>query len=502
MRNLAFLVFILLAIPLDLHSQLVSDIMVNTDSNFSKQRANSRVSASEDGKTIVVVWVEQGSNKSNIFCQIFDEKYRSVGGNFRVNEFPDSSYEADVSVRKDGSFGVVWRNRYVYGDYYTKVFLKIYNKEGLAISGEIVVNDANKKKGSKPRVVSNTHNQLIVAFQEGTINSHHHDIYFQIFDSAGNKIGSNVKVNDSLGGLGFPDPITLCVNKKNKFVISWLDSRDIPVNLFCQFFTPDGLPIGGNAQVNDIEIGIDTLTHQLYPDAASDSVGNFVISFTEDYDGVTSIMYQRYDTSGTKIGNNKTVQNSYFNYCTGISSNSNSDIVLQTHNGNTTLNIRINKNDNVIGNYFYISNELLNEPKGGNDILIVNNNIVNIWRDYRYGALPQVFLNVRSYYNPDSTVNVHQIGSEIPIRFELEQNYPNPFNSITNIKFQIINSCIVILKVFDILGREVKTLVNEYRQPGTYQARFNAEGLSSGVYFIGLTTNNEIKDIRKIILMK
>ena len=93
------------------------------------------------------------------------------------------------------------------------------------------------------------------------------------------------------------------------------------------------------------------------------------------------------------------------------------------------------------------------------------------------------------------------LGTENPGSFELFQNFPNPFNSITNVKFQIISSGIVILKVFDLLGREVKTLVNEYKQPGTYQVNFNAEGLSSGIYFYKLISErNSI--VKKMVLIK
>jgi photosystem II stability/assembly factor-like uncharacterized protein len=101
-------------------------------------------------------------------------------------------------------------------------------------------------------------------------------------------------------------------------------------------------------------------------------------------------------------------------------------------------------------------------------------------------ALPQV-------------TNINHI-SENPEEFNLYQNYPNPFNSITNFKFQISNAGIVKIKVFDITGKEVKTLVNDLKQAGTYQVRFDAEGLSSGVYYINLSTNNFSKTIKSILI--
>jgi hypothetical protein len=90
-------------------------------------------------------------------------------------------------------------------------------------------------------------------------------------------------------------------------------------------------------------------------------------------------------------------------------------------------------------------------------------------------------------------VSVEQNDNEIPTAIYLEQNYPNPFNPTTQIKFGLSEGALVQLKVFDILGREVSTLVNnEYMNPGTYTAKFNGNNLSSGVYIYSLKVGNNI----------
>jgi hypothetical protein len=85
--------------------------------------------------------------------------------------------------------------------------------------------------------------------------------------------------------------------------------------------------------------------------------------------------------------------------------------------------------------------------------------------------------------------------------FSLEQNYPNPFNPSTSIKYSVPNAEFVTLKVFDILGNEVSTLVNEQKAPGTYEVRFNAGNLASGVYVYTLKAGN-FSQTRKLMLMK
>ncbi len=89
----------------------------------------------------------------------------------------------------------------------------------------------------------------------------------------------------------------------------------------------------------------------------------------------------------------------------------------------------------------------------------------------------------------------------IPQQFVLEQNYPNPFNPATNIRFSITRGASVSLTVYDILGKEVATLVNEYLEPGTYTSTFSAQSLSSGLYFYRLHSDNSVKT-KKMILMK
>lgn len=85
------------------------------------------------------------------------------------------------------------------------------------------------------------------------------------------------------------------------------------------------------------------------------------------------------------------------------------------------------------------------------------------------------------------------------IRFQ--QNYPNPFNPTTNFQFTIGNLRFVSLKVYDLLGRELETLVNEVRPPGSYTIEWRPEGLPSGVYF-ALLQSGEYQVYQKILLMK
>ncbi|MBI5474121.1 MAG: T9SS type A sorting domain-containing protein [Ignavibacteriae bacterium] len=86
-------------------------------------------------------------------------------------------------------------------------------------------------------------------------------------------------------------------------------------------------------------------------------------------------------------------------------------------------------------------------------------------------------------------------------QFELGQNYPNPFNPSTNIRFTIKSSQFTILKVFDVLGREVASLVNEELNPGSYERVFDGSRFASGVYFYRLHSGS-FTQTKKFVLAK
>jgi hypothetical protein len=96
---------------------------------------------------------------------------------------------------------------------------------------------------------------------------------------------------------------------------------------------------------------------------------------------------------------------------------------------------------------------------------------------------------------------VDERGGGLPTTFELSQNYPNPFNPGTNFQFSIANRRLTILKVYDVLGREVATLVNEVKQPGTYTVQWDASRQASGVYFYQLSAGSFV-DTKKFVLVK
>jgi hypothetical protein len=106
-----------------------------------------------------------------------------------------------------------------------------------------------------------------------------------------------------------------------------------------------------------------------------------------------------------------------------------------------------------------------------------------------------------NFYLSRFLTGIREINGTLPDNYILKQNYPNPFNPSTTIEFAIPKSGNVKLVVYDLLGREIKTALNEFRQAGNYAVDLRADGIASGIYFYKLTVN-DFTEVKKMILIK
>lgn len=121
-------------------------------------------------------------------------------------------------------------------------------------------------------------------------------------------------------------------------------------------------------------------------------------------------------------------------------------------------------------------------------------------REFRSDSIRNMIVDFFDRHLKDESSTIEK-GNVDPRSFELDQNFPNPFNFETKIGFEIRKTSQVILKLFNIHGEEVKTLVNEYRAPGVYEVGLGGSNLSSGIYFYQISAGNWCQG-RKMILLK
>ncbi|MCC6865436.1 MAG: T9SS type A sorting domain-containing protein [Ignavibacteria bacterium] len=151
-----------------------------------------------------------------------------------------------------------------------------------------------------------------------------------------------------------------------------------------------------------------------------------------------------------------------------------------------------------IGNsmWFIIYNGPFNGIDYGVDLALDNLRNLYVLATSESGAGIRDYIVIK--YN--QLTNINPISYNIPLKFILQQNYPNPFNPMTKIKYALPYASNVTLKVYNILGREVISLVNEFKDAGSYIVEFNGKNYASGVYFYRIEA--EVQNGRKYVERK
>ncbi len=173
---------------------------------------------------------------------------------------------------------------------------------------------------------------------------------------------------------------------------------------------------------------------------------------------------------------------------------------------NSGKNLKINFNTSVDG-YIQIkairvngANKIIENVIPGVDYSVPDYSSVTFMIYHNNGNDGQTGPFIYSF-NSSGITGVNESIELLPSSFSLDQNYPNPFNPETVIRYQLPEGSLVSLKIYDVLGREVATLVNEFQLPGQYVKTFNGTSLPSGVYLYRLTSGNLV-ETKKMILMK
>lgn len=170
----------------------------------------------------------------------------------------------------------------------------------------------------------------------------------------------------------------------------------------------------------------------------------------------------------------------------------NSYYAFSTDQGTTWINQKLSDSSFA---YISIGSEVRNGEYIGIDAY--QNKVIPVWCDDRKGTPDQEIYTANLNY----VVSAQNNKETIPVRYALLQNYPNPFNPVTSIEYNLPRKGWVTLKIYDINGRLIKTLVEGEREAGRHFEKFGADNLASGVYFYTLTAN-DFRDTKKMILLK
>jgi len=492
-------------------AQYVSDFRV-TDDTLAVYQVNAKVAAYKNSN-FVVLWRDDRDTlgypfNRRIYYQRFDMNGTPFGINQRVtieNGWIQSNY--CLSINRNNILVIGWTETRIDSD---SSFFKInfYDSDGVKYLGPLLINE-NKNINVYGIASANSDNYCYLVLNYAVPGISSKNMYLQKLDLSGNKIGNNTLINDDgMLWLEKSKP-EIAMSDNGNFVVVWEDHRcGYASDIYMQRYNSQGQKIGVNQKVNQDN---DPGASQGLPDVSCDSIGNYTIVWTDNYQtGYYYLIYaQDYDYNGNMLGNNYRVDQ-------GLVWNRFGSRICKRPDGKWIVGWqdywangqnwspyaqRYDSNRTLIGGNFPITQQLPQIEKRFNDLTMSGDRVISVWTDYRNGN-EDIYCNIISFQKPDSIISfIPGSNINIPNDFSLEQNYPNPFNQLSIINFKCSIGGYVSIVVYDLLGREVKTLVNEYKQPGTYQVSFNAEGLSSGVYFYKMTAG-EFSETKKMILIR
>ena len=525
-----------------------------SDQGAIGERHNPTLSTNPSG-AFVVVWMD----KRNLNYDIWARTVRSDGfpqqqASFILNDDSTGANQGSPSIatQSDGGFMVVWED---FRNNNSDIYLKRFNSSGQPLGGDFRVNDSlGYVNHGLPDIACNDSGNFVVVWQDEREGL---DIYGQCFDHLGNPVGENFKVNGD-SGTDLHNSPSCDMSTSGDFVVVWAAKAGSVQNIYGRLFWSNGQPKDTCFKINDDGQQVD----HLGPKVSMDSLGNLVVAWEDKRDGQDRIYLQRYNSNGVKLGNN-------FPLPGGSPSSARSDpdldlnhkgefvvvwieseeVFAQRYNSSATPigdnilvvdnpsslpenpKVKVTENGYFViawtdhrrqGSDIYFQTYLNGSPQGLNrlvntdpghalqifpDIDLWSNHLYSVWMDNRIAEHGfDIFFNTLNF--KETEVEDGDEEPDLPEKFALYQNYPNPFNPSTSIQFKVQGGQSPIytsLKIYNIRGQLVKTLVEEEKSPGDYQVIWdgtNDEGkeVASGIYFYQLKANAQILTKKMLLL--
>jgi len=389
-------------------------------------------------------------NESGVFIVCWSRSNEVLfwinNSNYKVidsNNVVGFGYSPDVIIDETGNFIITWVNL-------DTIYCQRYTSDGEAVGNKIKVSDnPNGTRSSFPRIGADNTGNFGIVWKNSKDDTIH--TYYQRYNSNGEPMGSNIRIYGNNSEMHQINPL-LVVNKTGDFVIVWMEELNGNEDIYYQLFNSYGALVGNILKVNDDSNN----SHQEYPAIDIGESGEVIITWQDDRNGNWDIYAQRFNSSGEAIGNN----------------------------------FRINHMEE--------SDQKL--P----DVTLKNGRIYSTWQVYDGTQNSGVWANVLDFDNPVG-VDSPEIENQVPKIFKLNQNYPNPFNPETTIEYELPYQSFILLKIYNMLGQEVRTLVKEHQQAGVKTVIWNGESntgmqVPSGIYIYRMEADRFVKTQKMILI--
>jgi len=256
--------------------------------------------------TFVLAWEDgRTDNHPKIYAQRYDSSGAALGSNLRVDTNPDPwCYRPDIGIDGSGAFTIVWHDS---RNGNPDVWAQRYDSSGTALGSNFVVNDVTTQDQNYASVAVSSSGTFVVSWED-TRSLGYPDIYCRRYSSAGTPLGPSFKVNTiSVPGHHWFDFSDVATDDAGNFVVVWgIGFSALPqdsFHVYAQRYNSSGTPMGTNFTVDDTNV------ETTGPAVAMDGSGNFIVVWGDRRSGNRDIYAQEYNSSGSPIGGNYRVDN-------------------------------------------------------------------------------------------------------------------------------------------------------------------------------------------------
>ncbi len=531
------------------------------------ERVYFSIDSNKSDELFLCWWIEGGG----IYYQRFKTNGQKLSEKIQINSgnsiSTDRFNDGKITFLTNNRVFINWgREDSLYINKGYQLVGKIIDIQGNNISSEILINESDFEFQYYGDVVSLNDSLFITCWQSYDYENQNWNVFAQIFDNDGNKIGSKIQINSSINSHHVNGHIAKITN--DTFIVVWMNYENKNgdnITVLGRRFDFNGEPLGDEFKINTLDINGDSF----YSRIASNSNGNNIVFWYSDVDtyhfGEETIFAQYFNKNAEKIGpefivhyggeyNN--LEPNYgcrnpemaslddfgfvFSYSTfkprvGLAVYAKyylADPILhdlqefEIHspvNDRTLIctrptftwqkpsDIRVNF-PYEIEYYLYLdtSNEFDNPliyPGIQDTTFFLENDSLQSGQTYFWKVLAKniagdsLWSSSTNAFFVSHTATEVEVEAQLPTGFALEQNYPNPFNPETTVRYNLPKTGAVELKLYDITGREVMSLVNEWQSAGSHSIKVDGRNLASGVYVYTLTAG-DYRESKKMALVR
>ncbi len=476
MKRILALLAMLVAVSAN--AQWQPDVRLTNDPADSYASWNNAWCVASNGNNVHVVWYDSRDGNTKIYYKRSSDSGINWGTDTRLTIGIGPSWSPSITV-SGSNVHVVW---YDSRDGNSEIYYKRSTDDGINWSADTRL--TNNPFYSFYPSIAVSGSVIHVVWQD--YRDANYEIYYKRSTDGGINWGADTRLSNNVATSEFP---SIAVSGSIVHVL-WTDRRDGHDEIYYKRSTDGGVNWGTDTRFTN-----NTYDSRQPSIAVSGSIVHVVYNV---------IQYKRSTDSGDNWSADVPLLNNAFLGVPSIAVSGSIVHVVWTDARNNYEDIYYIRSLNS-GINWETDTRLTNNAANSwyPSIAVSGSNVHVVWQDNRNG-------NYEIYYKRNPTGNptgIQNISTETPSAYSLSQNYPNPFNPVTKIRFSIVSSPHVLggdlvqLKIYDVRGREVQTLVNEQLQPGTYETTFDGSMLNSGVFFYRMITDG-FSETKKMLLIK